>query len=220
MEAKLERSSSASVREIRASPSGPVSRGASRLRIARGTLRLLLAGWFSIYIAASATAQDWGSEDDGWSQPTTQSDSPQPGVGWANKAGIGFTRDPNTLLLYFEVPYSFDQWVSLGPAIQIGIDDKNTFVAPTANLTVSVPIFKRARPFISTGIGFAYIAEDNRPGDDGEAGFLINSAIGIEFQLSQRLAVGSQMIFNIFPNKTLGESFVYSWQIGGVRISF
>jgi len=183
-------------------------------------LTLLFFGWLLVVAAGSASAQDWGSEDDGWSQPTIRNEAPQPGAGWALKMGLGFTDDPNTLLLYFEAPYAFDQWVSLGPALQIGIDDHNTIVAPTANLTVTVPLFERARPFIFTGIGFAYLAEDNRPGDDGKAGFLINFGVGLEYQLSERLALGTQMIFNFFPNETLDEDFYYAWQVGGVRISF
>jgi opacity protein-like surface antigen len=183
-------------------------------------LALLVFGWLSTLVAGSAAAQDWGYEDDGWSQPTIRNDAPQPDTGWAIKMGLGFTDDPNTFLLYLEAPYSFDQWVSIGPAIQIGIDDHNTIVAPTANLTVTVPIFDRLRPYIFTGVGFAYLAEDGIRGDDGKFGFLINSGVGLEYQLSQRLALGSQMIFNFFPNQTLGKDLYYAWQVAGVRIAF
>jgi len=177
-------------------------------------------------IPNSSAAQDWGDEtEDSWSSPTTFEDETSPSTGWSLRAGIGFIDDPTALLLNFEIPYAFDQWVSVGPMIQVGIDDNNTIVAPTVNLTVTVPDlpgedYDRIKPFGFIGIGFAYIEDDNRRNDDSSAGFLIDFGFGLEYQLSENLFIGSQMMFNFLPETTLGQNFFYSWQVGGLRLAF
>ena len=145
--------------------------------------------------------------------------------GWSIRTGLGITVDPGTLLLNFEVPYAFDRWVSAGPAIQIGIDKHDTIVAPTFNVTVRVPdlpgeTFDRLHPYALVGMGFAVIEDDDRRNDNVAAGFLIDFGIGLEFQVSEHLYLGSQMMFNFLPEETLDEDFFYSWQIGGIRIAF
>ena len=50
--------------------------------------------------------------------------------------------------------------------------------------------------------------------------FLINFGFGLEYQLTQSLFLGSQMMFNFLPKDTLGENFFYSWQIVGARVAF
>lgn len=173
-----------------------------------------------------SAAQDWGNEsDESWSNPTTRQDGIESSTGWSFRAGIGFIDDPTAFLLNFEAPYALDQWVSVGPMIQAGIDDNNTVVAPTVNLTVKIPDlpgedYDRVKPFGFIGIGFAYIEDDNRRNDDSSAGFLIDFGFGLEYQVSDSLFVGSQMMFNFLPETTLGQNFFYSWQVGGVRLAF
>jgi len=109
--------------------------------------------------------------------------------------------------------------------IQVGLDAHNTIVAPTVNLTVTVPDLQgkdwdRIKPFGYVGVGFAYIEDDNRRNDNSSAGFLVDFGFGLEYQLSERLFVGSQMTFNFLPETTLGQNFFYSWQIGGLRLAF
>ena len=201
------------------------------------TSRLLAALLFLVLATIGSppvsSAQDWGEEsDDGWSEPaprrrpTPRSNGaiPRP-IGWSVRAGLGFIDDPNALLLNFEAPYAFDQWVSAGPTLQVGIEDHNTIVAPTAAVTVSIPDlpgddFDNVHPYALVGIGFAYIEDDNRQNDNSSVGFLINFGVGVEYQVSERFSIGSQMMFNFLPEETLDEDFFYSWQVGGVRIAF
>jgi hypothetical protein len=196
-------------------------------RIARllgGSLALLLTA-----IPTPCAAQDWGSESDesneSWSSGATIQDEAQASTGWSFRAGIGFIDDPSAFLLNFEAPYAFDRRVSVGPMIQVGLDSDNTIIAPTVNLTVTIPdlpgeAWDRVKPYGLIGIGFAYIEDDNRRNDDSSAGFLINFGIGVEYELSDHLFVGSQMMFNFLPETTLGQNFFYSWQIGGLRLAF
>lgn len=175
-----------------------------------------------------ASGQDWGTgyEDD-WSVPPAAASPSKDAAstGWSVRAGIGFTVDPGTLHLNFEIPYALDPWVSIGPMIQVGLDEHDTIVAPTANITVTVPdlpgeSFDRWRPFGMVGIGFAVIEDDNRRGDNSSAGLLLNVGFGLEYQVSDHLFFGSQMMFNFLPVETLDEKFFYSWQVGGLRLAF
>jgi hypothetical protein len=195
-------------------------------------IALLLGGSLALLlptIPSPCAAQDWGSEtdesDESWSDGATIQEDDRGSTGWSFRAGIGFIDDPTAFLLNFEVPYAFDRRVSVGPMIQVGLDDDNTIVAPTLNLTVTIPDlpgenWDRVKPFGLIGIGFAYIEDDNRRNDDSSAGFLVNFGFGLEFQLSESLFVGSQMMFNFLPETTLGQNFFYSWQIGGLRLAF
>ena len=72
----------------------------------------------------------------------------------------------------------------------------------------------------TAGIGFAVIEKDDRRGDNRSAGFLINTGFGVDYDLSRRTSVGSRMIFNFLPEKTLEERFFYTWEIVGLRIAF
>jgi opacity protein-like surface antigen len=184
-------------------------------------------------LAMSASAQDWGQEaDDDWATPTESRSRTQdttshgPALtGWSGKFGIGFTASPDSFLMNFEAPYRFDRWVSAGPMIQVGLDDHDTIVAPTANVTVTIPDlpgedFDAFHPYGFAGMGFAYIEKDNRRNDKSSAGFLVDFGFGVEYQLSERFFLDSQMMFNVLPERTLDQRFFYSWQVLGLRVAF
>lgn len=193
-----------------------------------GTLLFLLFAASAILLSSGgATAQDWGNE--------TESD-PRAGLGgrttagppttpWAFRAGMGFTSDPDDFLLNFELPYRFDQYVSAGPMMQVGLEDNRFLVAPTMNLTLTGDHFfegalARFEPSLFAGIGFAVINNDDRGADTQDAGFLINAGFGMDYLLSDRVSLGSRMIFNFLPGGTLDEDFFYSWEVGSIRLNF
>ena len=139
--------------------------------------------------------------------------------------GLGFVSDPNAFLLNFEIPYRFDRFVSAGPMMQVGIHDHKLIVAPTANVTIRVPdmpgeYFDRLHPNLFVGIGFAVIEKEKRRGDNRSAGFLANFGVGVDFDLSKRVSIGSRMIFNFLPEETLDEEFFYAWEVAGIKLSF
>lgn len=193
-----------------------------------GFLLGLCSALVILALPRASLAQDWGEEDDVWTRSEASASDPIGGpmpTGWSLRAGIGFIHDPTALLLNFEAPYAFDQWVSAGPMLQVGLDDNNTIVAPSLNVSVTIPDlpgedFDRFHPFGFVGIGFAYIEDDNRRNDNSSTGFLVNFGVGLEYQLSDNFFLGSQMIFNFLPEETLDEYFFFSWQIGGARITF
>jgi hypothetical protein len=125
----------------------------------------------------------------------------------------------------FEVPYHFDQYVAVGPMIQVGLANNRSTVATTANLTLTIPNLPgerldRFRPNLFAGIGFAVLENKDRGGNNRSAGFLANAGFGIDYVVSERVSIGSRMIFNFLPGGTLDETFFYSWEMGGIRISF
>ncbi len=186
---------------------------------------LVLAIAVTLATALPSRAQDWGAEDDGsWSTPARS----QPVAtlsGWSLRGGIGFTEGPDSLLLGFELPYAFDQWVSAGPMLQVGIDNENTIVAPSANVTITFAdlpgrTLDRIKPFVSVGLGFAVIGDDDRQNANTGVGFLIPVGFGLEYPVSDRLSLGSHMTLNFLPEETLNQDFWFSWQVGTVRIAF
>lgn len=202
------------------------------LRMTRSTSDLLLALalllFSSILAPAFAPAQDWGAEDD-W-QPNEnqlggQTTAGPPTTPWSLRAGVGFTVDPDNFLLNIELPYRFDPYIAAGPMVQIGLGDDRYVVAPTANLTLTgANLFEgamaRFEPNLFAGIGFAVIGNKERGGANRDAGFLVNAGVGLDYLLSDRLTIGSRMIFNFLPGGTLDETFFYSWEVAGVRLNF
>lgn len=204
---------------------------------------LLMALLTVLTFAASASAQDWGTEpDDSWGPPPDRrAYDPYPAErvnrgeafdrgeasqsGWSARAGVGFTADPTSLLLNFEFPYYFDRFVAVGPMLQVGTDDDKLIVAPTLDLTITIPNIgvaglERAQPYGFVGLGFAVVEDDDRADDNSATDFLIHFGVGIEYQISERLFLGSHMTFNFLPDEALGQTFFYSWQVGGARIAF
>jgi hypothetical protein len=189
-------------------------------------LAFLLAS--SLLAPGTVVAQDWGDDDD-W-QPNEpalggRTTAGPPTTPWSLRAGMGFTVDPDNFLLNFEVPYRFDPYVAAGPMIQVGLGDDRYLIAPTANLTLTgANLFEggmaRFEPNLFAGIGFAVIENGQRGGSNRDSGFLVNAGVGLDYLLSDRLTIGSRMIFNFLPGGTLDETFFYSWEVAGVRLNF
>ncbi len=209
------------------SPAGAaalLSRSSRTARARGGALLALIVGLW----APASGAQDWGSQpEDAWSpsQAQTYDSGPSTRRGFSARVGVGFTSGPDTFLINLEAPYAFDRWVSLGPMIQIGLEDDEKIVAPTANLSVRIPdlpgrAFDRLHPFLQLGVGFAWIEDEDRPGSNSATGFLVPFGVGIEYQVSEHFHVGSQMMFNFLPDSTLSQNFFYSWQMLGIRLAF
>jgi hypothetical protein len=174
--------------------------------------RLLAGALVSLLVASQASAQYYEDYAD---------ESPAPERKWSIATGVGFTASPTNFLLGVDTAYWLSENVAIGPLLQFGIGD-DTIIAPTANVHLEAALPKllpeAARLFVQGGIGFAYINPDGRRSDD--AGFLANFGLGFEVELSPVVSLGSNMLFNFLPEKTAGEHFFYSWQIGTMRIRF
>ena len=213
-------------------------------RPTKSRVQRLLAVLISLAAAASfaaplAHAQDWGDDSSGdWgaqqpapaqtstSSRARSSSDRNPAAGWSIQSGIGFTLDPDTFLLNFDAPYFFNQWISFGPAMQIGLTETRTIVSPTGNLRVTIPdlpgtAFDRVHPYGLAGMGFSVIQNDKGPRDgDAAVGLLLDFGVGVEYQVSEKVFLGTQMIFNFLPQKVKREHFYYAWQLAGIRFAF
>jgi len=204
-------------------------------RVRRRRTVLALGSLLTLVSLASPSpgrAQDWGDEaQDDWSAPAPRADRAQStstgpsGRGLAARAGLGFTADPTTFLLDFELPYALERWIAIGPSIQVGLDDDRTLVMPTANVTLRIPdlpgrSLDRVQPFGFAGIGFAWIEREKRRETDDGAGFLVDAGFGVEYQVSEKVFLGTRMTFNFLPQSTQGERFIFAWQMAGLRIAF
>ena len=177
--------------------------------------------------APEARAQAWGGPEDDWSagSPSGATTGPGPNTPWSFRAGLGFTADPNDFLLNFDLGYAFDRFVTVGPMMQVGVEDDRFLVAPTANLTITIPDLPgerldRFHPFVFVGAGFAILENDDRGGDTRQTGFLVNTGWGLDYQLSDRVSVGSRMILNFLPSRTLDDEFFFTWEVGSIKLAF
>jgi hypothetical protein len=148
---------------------------------------------------------------------------------WSIQAGLGFMVDPDAFLLGLEADYRIGSCFSLGPSIELGIDDDFTVVSPTAHLRYSFDMrgvsesLRPLRPFVQAGAGLTWIHLD-RPNfsdnDRNDVGFLANAGFGVDYDLTRHLALGSRMLFNFMPVNAFGENFYYSWQVATLRLRF
>ena len=148
------------------------------------------------------------------------------GIGFVS--GIAAPGDDSAFLLDFEVDYRVAGGSSVGGLLQLGLENDFTIVSPvgygryTFDLgAMGASEMARIRPFVQAGLGFTYIDLDLPfPGDDDDLGFMLNFGFGVDVVLTDQLALGSKMLFNIMPDDVFNENFYYSWEIIGVRFRF
>lgn len=140
------------------------------------------------------------------------------------KAGIGFTADPTTFLMAMQADFFIIPYVSLGPLMQIGADDDWFIWGNTLNIQAMFDLpmeeLRQLKPTFNFGLGFIYMEEDHRRGDDDDWGLLLNWGFGLEYFFMPNFAVGSSMLFNYIPTGAVGEHFFFSWQVIGFRYQF
>lgn len=144
---------------------------------------------------------------------------------WTAGGGVGFTADPVAFLMVFEGGYELVEELSVGPHIQLALDDDGLLLAPTLHVEKSFtlpedlvgPRFDQLRPNVQGGLGLVYIDPDTV---DGEVGFLLNFGFGADYWVTQNVGVSSNMLFNIIPDDVFTENFFWSWEVLGVRFRF
>ncbi len=151
--------------------------------------------------------------------------TPEESGRWSFRTSIGFTASPGGFLMTAAFPYAATRHISIVPLLQLSVADDLVILAPTANFQYAFDIptsnehLRKLRPFLQAGLGFAFIHKNRRRNDD-EVGFLMNPGFGVEYAVSENVAVGSNMLFNILPVSTSGENFFFSCQVASVRFLF
>ena len=150
---------------------------------------------------------------------------------WSIQSGLGFTAGPDAFLMAYEAGYRMTDHISVGAALQLGLDDDFTVVSPTGFVRYSFDLnsmgaaqtFDRLTPFVQGGLGLTYIKVDlpsGVPVDDDDIGFLMNFGFGAEYSLSESMSLGSRMMFNVLPTDVFGDNFYYSWEVATLRYRF
>lgn len=148
-------------------------------------------------------------------------------TGFGAKLGIGFTASPEAFLIDLAIPYHFGGGVSAGPRLQLGLEKETNFIAPTINVEYSHDFSEtiggtlgKIRPLVSAGLGFAWVEDENRNGDNSQTDFLFNIGVGMAYPLSEKFEVATVLDFNVLPKEPLDDEFVFSWQVVQMRLRF
>jgi hypothetical protein len=190
----------------------------------------------SFWIAGLATAQarqgaEWDEDRRGRAPRYERDDRyDRRDHGFAFRTGLGFTADPSTFLTAFELPYYINSDWQIGPALQIGVDDRETLVAATFNTRYFAnfgqrdsrdEFVRKLAPYFHGGLGLVHIDIDRKNAPDrDDTAFLFNLGFGLDFPINDQFSVGSQMSFNVIPGDALGENFFFSWQLATVEFRF
>lgn len=145
------------------------------------------------------------------------------------QTSFGFTGSPATFLMAVELPYGVTDHFSLGPAMQLGVKSELTLFTFSANARYAFDLSQalseseasdKLRPFVQGGLGLAHYSVDVPGGDIDDTGFLLQMGFGFDYYFTQRIALGSNMIFNVVPTEVLGDRFFFSWQVASLRFHF
>jgi len=144
------------------------------------------------------------------------------------RASVGFSLgffadDPGGVNLGFELPIEINRNLSVGPWVTLGLADDFLLVSATANVRYHFDVFEsrklsKLRPFLQGGMGITYYDDDRVPDDD--LGFLLNMGLGADYEISDHVLLGSNMMFNTVPTFRPGRAFYWSWQFLEVRYRF
>lgn len=144
---------------------------------------------------------------------------------WFAEPGVGVTFGPDTLLLALTTGRTIDGGFAVGPALQLGIDDHETFFAPTLNVRREFALtegdLSRVAPYIEAGAGIAYLEKERRGrGDDDEVGFVLTAGVGANVRLDGGVAVGSGVVIDLLPTELVGERLIVAWRVVQLQFRF
>ena len=167
------------------------------------------------FLASSAAAQESTS-------PATQYPlSISTGLGFASS--LGSTSGFNWQL---DAQYRVSDSVSVGGYMQVFAPTGGTFFNLAGDVryhfdivqSESDEVLSKITPYAGIGMGLAHVGADFGPLSDNA--FLIAFIVGAEYDLTDRVALTSDMRFNVFVGHLFGDSFAFSWQIIGARYRF
>jgi hypothetical protein len=133
--------------------------------------------------------------------------------------GIGFTSGPSTTLFGAAVDFPCAPDWSIGPSLELGVDDDRTLAALLFQAKRYFPItsdkdeVRRLLPYVHGGVGGAFLEEDRGPGSVDDTELLLAFGGGVRYRVTERVTLGSQLTFNFLPGELLDERSYTSWQI-------
>jgi hypothetical protein len=173
-----------------------------------------------LLLAAAAQAQT-----DPWSDPPARKDE-----GFVSlRGGFGFTADPSAFLMSLGVPVAVNQTIAISPDFMLAVDDDDLIVSPGIDLEVRIlgertwdnPNLRRLVPVLRLGTGLAYIEKDQHRGaDEDGTGWTLRAGMGVDYEVTEDVYLGSHIRFNILPVKAADERFFFSWDVISMRFDF
>jgi outer membrane protein with beta-barrel domain len=136
------------------------------------------------------------------------------------EAGAQFaTADSTALGLAFSGDYFFNQNLSIGPLLQVGVTDDLFQFGQTAQLKYTYDIDRRLKTNLQGGAGFIYSRYTKGP-NRHDMSFLIPVGPGLEYNLSDDFSIGTTLLFNFNDlSKVKNENFFVSL-LGGLKVRF
>lgn len=129
--------------------------------------------------------------------------------------GIGFAADIYTQTGFnwqLDAQYRLADSVSIGGFMQVVPVGGGTLFNMAGDVRHHFLGSSKLTPYVGAGMGFSHI------GGLVGTGFLFSFITGLEYDLDERVAVTSDMRFNL--TSLTGDTFHFTWQMFGVRYRF
>ncbi len=134
----------------------------------------------------------------------------------------GYTSDGTAFALGLSGDYFLTNALSIGPLLQMGFTGDLFQLGLSAQLkyTFDIPQLPNLKPNVGVGIGFIYADLDQPGGSVDDTSFLIPLGLGVEYKLSEKISLDTNLLFNFTDlNVGGGDSFFITWLVG-VKIPF
>jgi hypothetical protein len=137
----------------------------------------------------------------------------------AQVGGVFGTPDDTAFGVVGHGDYFFTQNFSIGPMVQMGWTSDYFQFGPSVQFKYTYDIDTRWKANGQAGLGFMYADLDARR-DKDDSGVLIPLGAGIDYRLTNNVALGATLLFNFTDlDKVRSENFNLSL-LGGVKFRF
>ena len=141
------------------------------------------------------------------------------------RGSLGMTADPETFNMTVEAPVPLNDYVSVGPLMQLGFSDDHVLFGLSGHAYFTPPLegdLEKLQPYWHLGMGLIHLEDDDRrPGrDDEDTEFLLTVGMGLDYEVGSGFHMGTAFLFNTIPGGAVGEKFVFGWQILTFRQEF
>ncbi len=144
-------------------------------------------------------------------------------TGWSVGGGIGAAASPGQFVLQLDAPYRFSELFSAAPTFQLLAGSSFTRISMSLDGVVHLNLFDESdnvvlanlTPHVGLGAGFTHFSAFGF----NETNFLLPIIMGLEFDLTEEIALTNEMRFNIVVTSDF-DTFYWSWQLIGVRYRF
>ncbi|MBL8896225.1 MAG: hypothetical protein JNM84_01295 [Planctomycetes bacterium] len=147
---------------------------------------------------------------------------------WTFQTGAGFTLDPDMFLIPFVLEARIAEDFYLGPSVQLAHSNSREFLGlgVEGRVELADPVwesddfFDRVVPFVTGGIGAAYLEKQDRARKDDDWALMLNAGIGAEYRIDEHVSIGSRVVLDWFADDLVGERSMFAWHVVTLRFRF